>query len=817
MPDPSSGLFRGRPTGVPAIAAALREHPRFGPRFEGWHSIPPRPARTEPYPRGLDARLVDLYRARGIRELYEHQSRAIAAALAGRDVLVSTPTASGKTLCYTMPALQALLDSKGSARSLFLFPTKALAQDQAAGLTSLVEALGEPWHAFTYDGDTPPPVRRTLRDRGHLVLTNPWMLHAGILPNHSKWSELFRDLAYVVVDEVHTLGGIFGSSVANVLRRLVRIARHYGSEPRFLLGSATLAEPGAHARRLLGREVLVVDEDASPSGARTFGVYNPPILNPVAGLRANALEEAREIAPLVCGPGHQTIFFCRRRTAVEVLTLYLKEGADRMGLAPGEIRGYRGGYLPNLRREIEEGLRSGAVKVVVSTNALELGIDVGALDVAVLVGYPGSQASFWQRAGRVGRRGSASLVIQIARSEPVDQYLARHPDFLFGTAKERIGLDPENLVILSDQVKCAAFELPFRGAADGSGLEDVTFGQVSEARAILDYLADDARLLQHRGDTWYWMADAYPAQDVSLDGEEPDNVLILDAETRKAIGEIDRSASLTTVHDGAIYQVEGETWIVERFDHKNRRAYARKVETDYFTEAETDTEVRVLRLEERRTRGRPDAEPGSDPYPDPYEGEEDATVWRGEVHVTTVATQYKKIRYYTRENVGAEDIHLPPEEIDTDAFVLTISDATAAELALSAGDRGAAWHGVAGLLRRVAPLFLRCQPQDLGVSAQVRSAHFRRPAIFLYDAVRGGVGLSDLIFQGHRALFAAALDVVANCACRRGCPGCVGPVEEVGSLGKQTARAVLEHLASGPEFRSETLPEGFLEEEASAT
>ncbi len=779
-------------SGVAAIARALREDPRFGPRFERWHSIPARAARTQDFPARVNPRLVDLHRSRGIAEVYEHQARAIAAALEGQDVLVATPTASGKTLCYSIPVLQALLDSKGSARSLFLFPTKALSQDQSAGLTTLVEALGEPWHAFTYDGDTPPPVRRTLRDRGHLVLTNPWMLHAGILPNHAKWSELFRDLAYVVVDEVHTLGGVFGSSVANVLRRLVRIARHYGSDPRFLLCSATLAEPAAHARRLLGRDVTVITEDASPCGERILGVYNPPMLNPVAGLRANALEEARELASVLCGKDHQTIFFCRRRTAVEVLTRYLKEGADRMGLSPGEIRGYRGGYLPNLRREIEVGLRSGEVKVVVSTNALELGIDIGALDVAVLVGYPGSQASFWQRAGRVGRRGKPSLVVQIARSEPVDQYLARHPEVLFGAPKERIGLDPDNLVILSEQVKCAAFELPFRAlnrkpGQVGAELDDPAFGAVPEAAVVLDYLAEDAHLLQRRGDTWYWMADAYPAQDVSLDGEEPDNVLILDVDTKKAIGEIDRPGSLTTVHEGAIYQVEGETWIVERFDHANRRAYVRRVETDYFTEAEVDTEVRVLRLEERRTRARPD-------------GEEDSAVWRGEVHVTTLATQYKKIRYYTRENVGAEAIHLPPEEIDTEAFVLSISDATAADLLLSAGDRGASWHGLGQLLRRVAPLFLRCQPRDLGVSTQVRSPHFRRPAIFLYDSVRGGVGLSELLFSGHRALLAAALDVVAHCACERGCPACVGPPEAVGALGKETAQAVLEHLASGPDL-----------------
>ena len=804
--DPrAGGIRRARSKSqIGDIVELLRNDTRWRARFDHWHTIAPRPSLTADFPARIDPRIRELYARRGIRELYSHQARFASEALAGRDVLVATPTASGKTLCYTIPVLQSLLESQGAARALFLFPTKALSQDQSAGLTSIVEELGEPWHAFTYDGDTPPSVRRTLRDRGHMVLTNPWMLHAGILPNHAKWSELFRDLRYIVIDEVHTLSGVFGSNVANVLRRLVRIARHYGSDPKFLCCSATLREPALHARRLLGRDVTVIDEDGSPSGERTFGVYNPPMLNPVAGLRANALEEARELARAVCGPKHQTIFFCRRRTAVEVLTRYLKETSHALGLAPEEIRGYRGGYLPLLRREIEDGLRAGKVKVVVSTNALELGIDIGALDVAVLVGYPGSQASFWQRAGRVGRRQKASLVVQIATSDPIDQYLARHPEGLFGTPKERLGLDPDNLVILSEQVKCAAFELPFRedtrAGAEPGAIDDPGYGPVAHASHVLDYLAEEAQLLHKRDGTWWWMADAYPAQDVSLGGDDPDNVLILDAGTKKAIGEIDRAASITTVHDGAIYQVEGETWIVERFDHHNRRAYVRLVESDYFTEAEVDVSVRILRLEERARRER-EAAPVEAPLMEIAAGEEreDLSIWRGEVHVTTLATQYKKIRFYTRENVGAEDIHLPAEELDSTAFILTLSDATSCELGLVGGDRGASWRGVGSILRRVAPMFLRCQPSDLGMSTQVRSTHFRRPAIVFYDAVQGGVGLSEILFQVWRQLASAALDIVAHCPCTNGCPGCVGPVEEVGPLGKETAAKVLAHLAHGPD------------------
>jgi DEAD/DEAH box helicase domain-containing protein len=781
------GERRARAMGVDEVVAGLRASAELRGSFTTWHEAPARPGRTAPLPRGLSPELTALLARRGMGELYEHQARAIELALAGRDVLIATPTASGKTLAYSAPVLQRLLETDGAARAIWMFPTKALSQDQSRGLNGLIEELGRGWHSFTYDGDTPPSIRRTLRERGHVVLTNPWMLHQGILPNHGKWSELFATLEHVVIDEVHTLTGVLGSSVANVLRRLLRIARHYGAEPRFLLSSATVRDPADHARALIGRDVEVVTEDASPSGKRTFAVYDPPLVNAVSGLRANALEECRRLAPYLCGPGHQTIFFCNRRTSVEVLTRYLKEMAPRLGLEEDEIRGYRGGYLPDLRRSIEAGLKDGGVKVVISTNALELGIDIGRLDVAVLVGYPGSQASFWQRVGRVGRRGRPSLAVLVARADPVDQYLARHPEHLFGAARERLGLDADNLVVLSEQLKCAAFELPFEAAPDG---RVAGFGPSPHVPGVLDYLAEESGLLlrRHEGgrEVWYWAADAYPAQDVSLAGSEPDNVLVFDEEER-AIGEIDRAGALTAVHEGAIYQVQGETYKIERFDYANRRAYARAVTSDYFTEAETDTEVRVLRLEERALRKRAD-------------GGLDSELFRAEVHVTTVATMYKKIRFYTRENVGAGDIHLPPEELDTEAFVLVLGREPAAELGLLAGGRGAAWGGVGRLLRRTAPLFVRCSPGDLGLSCEVRSKHFGAPAIFLYDRIPGGVGLPVALMAGRREVFAAAREVLARCACREGCPACVGPIEEVGPLGKETAGQVLAHLQDCGDF-----------------
>ncbi len=778
---------------IAELVARLASDPELGAGVRHWHRVAARPAANVELPRQLDPRLRALIAERGMERLYSHQAQAIELALCGHDVLVATPTASGKTLAFVLPVLQRLLETDGASRSLFLFPTKALSQDQSAHLNALIQGLGRPWHSTTYDGDTPPSVRRTLRDHGHVVLTNPWMLHAGILPNHAKWSELFCGLETIVIDEVHTLCGVFGSSVANVLRRLLRIAAHYGSTPRFLLSSATIRDPAEFARALTGRDVAVVDADGSPAGEKHFAVYNPPLLDAVAGLRANALEEARRLARILCGPGHQTIFFCNRRTAVEVLTRYLREAAPALGLAPEEIRGYRGGYLPLLRREIEAGLRSGAVKVVVTTSALELGIDIGRLDVAVLVGYPGSQASFWQRSGRVGRRGGPSLSVMIARSDPLDQFLAHHPDWLFGAPRERLALDPDNLVILSEELKCAAFELPVREAE----LEQGGLGPAAHAWGILDYLAEESGLLLARGGAWHWMADAYPAQDVSLGGHAPDNVLVLDADTKKALGEVEREASITSVHEGAIYQVEGQTWKIERFDYKNRRAYARAVASDYFTEAETDTDLRVLRLERAACRSRL----GSD-----GDGE-DYAVYAGEVHVTTVATQYKKVRFYTRESVGAEDIHLPPEELDTQAFALVLAAGLAEGLGLSGAERGGAWRGIGVLMRRVAPLYLRCQSQDLGLSTEVCSAHFQRPTIWLWDRVQGGVGLSERLFDEHRALLQAALEVVARCACTEGCPACIGPVAQAGLGGKSVARAVLEHLASGADPVAAPVPE----------
>lgn len=755
---------------VRRILDRLRTEPSFGPHVVHEEVIPASAAAYADFPDWVHPALRAAYERRGIERLWIHQREAADLARSGRDVCVVTPTASGKTLAYNLPVADAALRTEGASKALYLFPTKALSQDQVTGLTGLLEQVaaiepGPELTCFTYDGDTPPAVRRRLRERGTIVVTNPWMLHQGILPNHAKWVDLFRGLRFVVLDEVHSLGGVFGSHVANVLRRLLRVARHYGSEPVFLASSATIGNPAEHLRRLVGRDVAIVDRDGAPRGAKHFVIYNPPLVNAVADLRANALEEARKLAAIVSGDDHQTIFFVRTRPQVEVLVRYLKEAARAAGRDPEKVRGYRGGYLPDLRREIERDLRNGAVKTVVSTNALELGIDVGSLDVAVLVGYPGTVASAWQQAGRAGRRGQPSLALLLARSWAIDQYLAAEPRWLFTAGRERVAIDPDNAVILANQVKCAAFELPFtRGAAFGDAAP-------ADLAQVLDYLAEDASLLHRDGDAYHWSAEAYPAQDVSLEGTDVDDVTIVESESRKVLGLLARPASIVELYEGAIYGHQGDTYQVERFDYPGRRAYVKPVVTDFYTDAQTDTSVRWLREDEREARG-------------PFD------LALGEVDVTTQATIFKKIRFYTRENVGGGEIHLPAEEMLTDAFGLIVSDAAAEAVGLRDANRGGGLRGLASLLRQIAPLFVRCEPADLGESVELRSPHFLRPTITLFDRHRDGVGLSEAVYRSIDGILRAARAVLDRCPCKLGCPACVGPEPEVGSRGKATARAL---------------------------
>lgn len=727
-----------------------------------WKTLPAQEAVYGEWPAALDPRLAEVLARRGIRRLYSHQAEAIDHVLAGRNAVVVTPTASGKTLCYNLPVVDAVLKDP-SARALYLFPTKALSQDQVSELHELVTALGEDIKTFTYDGDTPPSARQAIRQAGHIVVTNPDMLHSGVLPHHTKWVKLFENLRYVVIDELHQYRGVFGSHVANVLRRLRRICRFYGTDPVFICCSATIANPQELAEKLIGQPVELVDRSGAPRGERHFLLYNPPVVNRELGIRRSSLLEGKRWAADLLKNGISTIVFARSRVAVEVLLMYLQEALGKEGAK--QVRGYRGGYLPLERRAIEQGLRSGAIRGVVATNALELGIDIGSLEAAVLVGYPGSVASTWQQAGRAGRRNGVSLAVFVANSSPLDQYLMAHPEYFFGRPPEHGWINPDNLPILISHLKCAAFELPF---ADGERFGVETTGE------ILEFLAEE-KVLHHTGGRFYWTQDNFPAEDISLRSASRENFVVIDT-TRggqpRIIGEVDRFSAPMLLHEQAIYLHGGEQYQIERLDYENRKAYARKVQVDYYTDANLAVNLKVLDVErEERLEG------GA------------FRAW-GEVQVNALVTMFKKIKLHTHENLGWGEVHLPEEEMHTTSFWLSFPSEV--EQAFHGDELQGALAGLANVLHQVAPLYLLSDPRDLRVACQVKSPFNQRPTIFLYDSYPGGVGLAQKLFENCGELLRSARELIAGCPCGGGCPSCVGPVEEVGTVGKAGALKLLE-------------------------
>ena len=718
-----------------------------------WRRIPEQPPRYADWPRAVDPRVVAALGARGIERPYTHQARAIAGALEGRDQVVVTPTASGKTLCYSVPVLSAILEDP-SARALYLFPTKALAQDQLQELRALADAASGEVSAETYDGDTTPRARRAARVAGHVVITNPDMLHSGILPHHTKWVRLFEHLRYVVVDELHSYRGVFGSHVANVLRRLRRICRFYGSDPVFICCSATIANPDAHAAALVGRAVDLVDDSGAPSGERLVALYNPPIVNPQLGIRRGVPRATTEVLARLQAEDVQTIVFAGSRSRVELLTQYAREQLgprhSRIG-ATDAVRGYRSGYLPKERRAIEAGLRDGTVRTVVATNALELGIDIGGLDAAVIAGYPGTLASLRQQMGRAGRRRGRALAILVAGSGPLDQYVVAHPEYAFEATVEAALINPDNPLVAGEHLKCAIFELPLEPD------EHAALGpQTGDMLAILE----DAALVHRAGDRTYWSSEAYPAAEISLRHGAQQNVVIVDqGPPVEVIGEVDRPSAMTLVHDEAIYVHDGRQYHVDRLDWEELKAYVRPVDVDYYTDANLAVDLRVLREEDARA-----ARPGAGPA--------GATQAHGEVAVTYLATLFKKIKLHTHENVGWGKIRLPQDDLHSTAYWLTLPNLAAGPRPV---DPEAALLGVGQLLRHVAPLLLMSEPADLQLAIQVKSPHTGEPTLFLWESVPGGVGFSQRLLDVGAQLLDLAREVIEGCACLEGCPGCVGP------------------------------------------
>lgn len=849
-----------------SLLSRWRSDPDIGGNIEEWRDLPARPPRWVPLPARLHPGLAEVLQDRGISALYSHQAAAWDHASHGRHFVVVTGTASGKTLCYNLPVLDILLRDP-EARALYIFPTKALAQDQLNGLRQLLAGLeaagvetgeGAPVAPAAYDGDTPTSARPEIRKRSRLVITNPDMLHAGILPHHTGWAAFLRDLRFVVIDEMHIYRGVFGSHVANVLRRLKRVCRFYGSAPQFILTSATIGNPAELASRLVEEPVAVIDEDGSARGPKSFLIYNPPVIDKDLGLRRSAIQESVRLAEDLLTYHVQTILFARTRRSVELLLTYLRERhANAQPPAPGEpaaqdetIRGYRSGYLPRQRRSVEHGLRQGEVRAVVATTALELGIDIGGMGASILVGYPGTIAGAWQQAGRAGRGTDASLSVLVATADPLDQFLAKHPDYFFERSPEQGLINPDNLLILLAHLRCAAFELPFHsGEAFGSVPPEVV-------QEFLDFLQSEG-VLHASGTRYFWMADQYPAQAVPLRSASAENVVLqVEDEGRLVtLGEVDRESAVWMVHPQAIYLHEGQSYLVEELDLENCLARLVPLEPDYYTEPRSETTVALLDLsQETAVQGGLKA--------------------HGEIQVTTQVTGFNKVRWHTHERIGQGEVDLPPLELQTTGYWLALEESTVDVLrsmglwANDPNDYGPGWNrireqvrrrdgyrcqvcgtaengrshdvhhkipfrtfasreeanrlenlvtlcpschhrvesavrvrsGLAGLsfvLVHLAPLFLMCDSRDLGVHSDPQLPLSEgKPGVVLFDLVPAGIGFSQRLFELHDELVLRALELVTNCPCAEGCPSCVGPGGERGQGGKQETLAILKAISN---------------------
>ncbi|WP_404428327.1 DEAD/DEAH box helicase [Sutcliffiella horikoshii] len=709
-----------------------------------WETVPPKEAQTVPFPAQIDERLLKSLTERGINSLYTHQAAAFEAATNKKHFVAVTPTASGKTLCYNLPVLQKIVQNN-DARALYLFPTKALAQDQKSELNEIITQMGVPINSYTYDGDTAPTIRQKVRKAGHVVITNPDMLHSAILPHHTKWVSLFENLEYIVIDELHTYRGVFGSHVANVIRRLKRICKFYGSNPTFICTSATIANPKELAQELTGESFELINNNGAPSSKKHIVFYNPPIVNKPLNIRRSATLEVRKLAAEFLQEKIQTIVFAKSRVRVEILLTYLKELVKNQ-LGEKSIQGYRGGYLPTQRRAIEKGLRNGEIYGVISTNALELGVDIGQLQVCIMTGYPGTIASAWQQAGRAGRRQGEAVIVMVASSNPLDQYVIQHPEFFLKSNPESARINPNNLVILVDHIKCAAYELPFKegDTFDGVELED-----------ILDYLTEE-RVLHENGGKWHWMNDAFPAHNISLRSASQENVIIIDQSSEpanKVIGEMDRFSSMTLLHDEAIYLHQGVQYQVEKLDWEEKKAFVREVNVDYFTDANLAVSLDVLEVDKQT-----DYQAG--------------TISFGDVSVRAMATIFKKIKFETHENIGSGPIYLPEEELQTSATWITLEEEITDRL--KGDDLEKSLLGIAHALKHVTPLLLMCEPMDMQVVPQVKSTHDEKPVVYFYDRYPGGVGLSEKAYDYINELLTSAGELIGNCPCRSGCPSCIG-------------------------------------------
>jgi len=832
---------------VEDVLQELRRWPRFMRHVAAWQWIPPQGARYARPPSGLHPRVIAGLRRRGIHQLYTHQTRAVEAALGGHNVIIITPTASGKTLCYLLPVLDALTRDPTST-ALYLFPTKALSHDQLDEVRGWLDAVDLRIPACTYDGDTSSQARAKIRCGAHVILTNPDMLHVGILPHHADWAPFFTGLRYVVLDEIHTYRGVFGSHVGNVIRRMRRVCHFYGSSPRFIATSATIANPREHTERLIEAPAALIDQNGAPRGARHFIFHNPPLVDRRLGIRRSPILEAQMIAQRFLAAGLQTIIFTRSRLTTEVLLRYLREGTGDV------VQGYRSGYLPTERRAIEQGLREGEIRGVVATNALELGIDIGELSVCIMAGYPGTIISTWQQAGRAGRSTETSVAILIATASPLDQYLMRHPPFFFSRSPEHALVNPDNLMILLAHLQCAAFELPLE--------EGEPFGDPAVTKELIALL-DEERGLYRAGGRYHWLGQGYPAADVSLRTGTGDRFLIIqatDGETDHVIGTVDRLSVPLLLYKGAIYLHQGRQYLVEELDWKEGQARVRAVDVDYYTEPNLTEEVRIISSLEEMKIG-------------------EVTKGYGEVAVTLRAISFRQVRLYTHQTLGRQEIELPEQTVVTTAYWIRLGEHIVERLIDEGSlrhrpeDRGPNWarqrelarardgyrcqycgapelpgrqhdvhhlrsfhtfgwipgqndnylaansldnlitlcpschrraelnqrsrsalSGLAYVIRHVAPLHLMCDRSDIGVTVDLRPPGTRQPTLYVYERMPAGLGFSQELFAQHDQLLLAAHEVIESCPCDEGCPACVGPAGENGTGAKAASARLLELL-----------------------
>ncbi|MDR0494631.1 MAG: DEAD/DEAH box helicase, partial [Treponema sp.] len=876
---------------------SILTNPEFAPNIVINRLLPAEDGSFAPFPEGLNLRIADSLRKRGVDRLYTHQAEVWEQVKNGKNVVVVTPTASGKTLCYNLPCLQALLADE-SARCLYLFPTKALSQDQQSELNEFSGGQnGLNIKITTYDGDTPESLRVSARDTGRIIISNPDMLHAGILPNHPKWIKFFSRLKFIVIDEAHAYRGVLGSHVANIIRRLRRIAAFYGAFPQFILCSATIGNPQELAEALIGLPVALVDKNGAPRGEKRVILYNPPLVDAVQGIRRSVLSESRRWMIALLRAGIKTILFAHSRIKTEIAASYVNEDLANIFTDNSRIRvePYRGGLLPNERREIERGLREGSIQGVVSTNALELGIDIGGLDASVIAGFPGSFNSFWQQAGRAGRRGGTSVSVFIATASPIDQFIMNDPQWFFRKSAENGRIDPVNPYILTDHVKCGCFELPYRDGEIGTGgwgpgtgeNEELGTGDwglgTGDVRALgrhergdragtedcyldnsggselnpdisgnnprspvptpqspipdpqspvlyaLEYL-EEAGIVRHAGDKWHWADRSFPAEGISIRSATADNVVIIDVTGGRntVIGEMDRPGAKELIFDNAVYIHRGRQYLVEKLDIENRKAHVREADVNYFTDGLVKTDIKVLTEDEKFVIGTGDWGPGTgderalgghesgdrvetrdccsdnnsafglysdisnnnprspapspqslipspqSPVPSPHS----LQAVLSDVLVRSQVAKFKKIRFRTHENIGYGNIDLPEEEMQTRALVLIFGPQSAGGRILAEMDEqeiGAALSGAGTLIRNIAPVFLLCDPRDLGIAERVRDPHFGVPALYVYDKYPGGTGLSEGLSACINALFASVNEAIARCPCKTGCPSCVGP------------------------------------------